>query len=952
MENFAVSLGRFIKPTETVVASLLAVEVLPDNEDEHGVNVLLVVVSHKDPYSGREEGGLLVLRYKRVIEHYDFRVRHTYPIRDEFSITMSQVKLPDTGIHQAVDSSTAFNLIIRADTGKIVSPRFYTTDLDRLKILLSAYKSFLEPSVAFPGDFNPSAYSWLALYLLHQLSASLPTVPLDLRMRHEPLIARLSPACAGLLGNEANDLLIVRDEWILQEAHRLSRIGKCRLKIRVGTFNVNGKNPSQDLSAWLGSQDAVNVPFSPPANQLSTLSVGDADRDPFDDINAVKESPDKPQTKGGALLVEDVYDADAAQDADMLVLGFQELDLSTEALLYSTSTLKEDAWCSSIFASLGEKAVLYTKLASHQLVGMLVVVLVKKSLEACFSNIQTCAVGAGIMGIMGNKGGTAVRLEFTAPQPPSTQVDGQQETPTEKTQAERARESGPIGLTFVNAHLAAYDDMVERRNADFADLSKRMVFDAVFRIEKEGDLNAPNPEPVDVDPPVTSIYNSDALFWMGGECSQSHSPSAHLESVIDLNYRLDLLDGDVREILQASYWSNKIETLLKYDQLKNSMLKNKAFHHFSEPPIYHTPSYRYGSGATDSLGYDLKRRPAWCDRILFMDSPAATVSPTEYWCHREITLSDHRPVSASFSIDIDVYDRRLKHQQFRKLYRQLAIFETPDHMQGYTEISLSSSTIELEQFSATHLEDDYFGMHWQGKHAQPSSCPSGWVEHRLVKICDEVDLVIPSHLSSAPPWLKVQPSSGLLLSGQSEDIEITALVDDELAVSMNFGDRKLYATLVLHAFMGKDKFISVSAEYHRTCFATTMSILGRLPCPVRNVASLGDLLPASQSLPKEFSRLITYLMTYGTETDDLFIAAADEDVLAIIRECIDTGRDFPDPGTLQITHAVAQTLIQLMDSLQEPVFPYALHTRCTQATSREQAFELLDGLTADVVNVS
>jgi phosphatidylinositol-bisphosphatase len=48
-------------------------------------------------------------------------------------------------------------------------------------------------------------------------------------------------------------------------------------------------------------------------------------------------------------------------DPDMLVLGFQELDLSTEALLYSTGAMREDAWCLAIFAGLGEKAVLYEK---------------------------------------------------------------------------------------------------------------------------------------------------------------------------------------------------------------------------------------------------------------------------------------------------------------------------------------------------------------------------------------------------------------------------------------------------------------------------------------------------------------------------------------------------------------------------------------------------------------
>ena len=45
----------------------------------------------------------------------------------------------------------------------------------------------------------------------------------------------------------------------------------------------------------------------------------------------------------------------------MFVLGFQELDLSTEALLYSTRTTREDAWCAAVLAGLGEKAAGYRK---------------------------------------------------------------------------------------------------------------------------------------------------------------------------------------------------------------------------------------------------------------------------------------------------------------------------------------------------------------------------------------------------------------------------------------------------------------------------------------------------------------------------------------------------------------------------------------------------------------
>ena len=48
-------------------------------------------------------------------------------------------------------------------------------------------------------------------------------------------------------------------------------------------------------------------------------------------------------------------------DPDILVLGFQELDLSAGALLYSSETTREDAWCVAVFAGLGEKAELYQK---------------------------------------------------------------------------------------------------------------------------------------------------------------------------------------------------------------------------------------------------------------------------------------------------------------------------------------------------------------------------------------------------------------------------------------------------------------------------------------------------------------------------------------------------------------------------------------------------------------
>ena len=63
------------------------------------------------------------------------------------------------------------------------------------------------------------------------------------------------------------------------------------------------------------------------------------------------------ETNEKSPLRADTYDP----DPDMFVLGFQELDLSAEALIYYASTVREDAWCLAIFAALGEKAIKYEK---------------------------------------------------------------------------------------------------------------------------------------------------------------------------------------------------------------------------------------------------------------------------------------------------------------------------------------------------------------------------------------------------------------------------------------------------------------------------------------------------------------------------------------------------------------------------------------------------------------
>jgi phosphatidylinositol-bisphosphatase len=74
-------------------------------------------------------------------------------------------------------------------------------------------------------------------------------------------------------------------------------------------------------------------------------------------IPVLLEPPDVPTI----AVSEKSSFVDSEVEPDVLVLGFEELDLSTEALLYSTSTVREDAWTGAILAALGEKAEMYEK---------------------------------------------------------------------------------------------------------------------------------------------------------------------------------------------------------------------------------------------------------------------------------------------------------------------------------------------------------------------------------------------------------------------------------------------------------------------------------------------------------------------------------------------------------------------------------------------------------------
>ncbi|KJA23929.1 hypothetical protein HYPSUDRAFT_136984 [Hypholoma sublateritium FD-334 SS-4] len=936
-------------PDEARVVLEAAVVTTSENQDPHNRRIL-AVVSHKEDWDLTEEGCLFVCKYKAGANGRaeELDVQRVLPIYGQFSVVIGQMRRGSSARPPSISSKvppeqprTVMTLDITPAEGPTHLPTYYTGDVHTLKAFVTECRrlkdgSDVEANAVINLASSTTHFSWLKPYFeKHSTIATLTSMPEDLRQINRPLLDRLSPSCAGFLGDEHSDAQMIRDDWVRNKAREMSRVGRRRLSLRLGTFNVNGKMPSQDLSPWvrrsvnLGDHNAGpgggnSRPELPPMKNMSPLSLGGVARNPFNwGVHVTPRTPTMPSSPqqldhGGKPLRVDLSDP---EDPDLLVVGFQELDLSAEALIYSTGTVREDAWCLAVFAALGEKAVSYEKLISKQLVGMLIVIFVKKSLKDCFGDIRTSAAGAGILGVMGNKGGTAIRVMFTPP-------------PNSSAEKSALRSPCPTSLTFVNAHLAAFDDMADKRNSDFQELSRRLSFEGIettsfpLTPDAEGSNDRANIEPPTSPgtgaPPTVSVYETDVLFWMG-----------------DLNYRVDINDAEIRKVIADKEWVNglKIEALLRFDQLKKSMESKKAFEGFIEAPITHLPTYRFSSGiAADKMGYDFKRKPAWTDRILYMHHPKCRVEQLSYTGHTQIMLSDHRPVAADFLVDVDLYDVALLRANVRKLLNDVHHLEGEiTHERGGLQIS--NTYIDFENVSYGVPLERTISI----RNTSKSPCAFRFVP---------VQLDAPIH----PEWLSIHPKTGVLLPNETTNIVLMAQIDNKVASILNLRPKDLSGNLILHTVMGKDSFISVSGEYQYTCFANKLSRLTRLRGPIRSLGLPSDLLPENNAInaPREIMRLVNWMMSNFGNSDSMFLHSANATTVKTIIECLDTGNEFPyppDTTSPDISVAFASTLLAFLESLPESIIPAPLHRRCLEMASRDEAFELLEELAPASVNV-
>jgi endonuclease/exonuclease/phosphatase family metal-dependent hydrolase len=193
---------------------------------------------------------------------------------------------------------------------------------------------------------------------------------------------------------------------------------------------------------------------------------------------------------------------------------------------------------------------------------------------------------------MGNKGGTVVAFTFH-----------------------------DSSLCFVNTHLAAHQDKVERRNADVAEVIRGI------KLGHKGKYD------------ILNQYHH--VFWMG-----------------DLNYRLDFGDqGEAKKPSEEQFNKmvkmvddKKFGELFEHDQLAKSMGEKKVFVGFQEGKCNFPPTFKVLRN--ENLVYSEKRSPAWCDRILWKSMPGleGDIKQSEFNAAIKIMSSDHKPVYGVFAL--------------------------------------------------------------------------------------------------------------------------------------------------------------------------------------------------------------------------------------------------------------------------------------------------------------
>lgn len=184
---------------------------------------------------------------------------------------------------------------------------------------------------------------------------------------------------------------------------------------------------------------------------------------------------------------------------DIFAIGFQEIvDLNASNIM-AASTDNAKLWAEELQRVISRDHN-YVLLTSQQLVGVCLYIFIRPQHAKYIRDVAVDCVKTGLGGATGNKGAVAIRCVVYG-----------------------------TSICFVCAHFAAGQNQVTERNADYAEITRKIAF-----------------------PMGRTLKSHDYVFWCG-----------------DFNYRIDMDKDEMKDLIKQ----NQLQPVLDNDQLKVSIFR-------------------------------------------------------------------------------------------------------------------------------------------------------------------------------------------------------------------------------------------------------------------------------------------------------------------------------------------------------------------------------------------
>uniref|UniRef100_H2YK76 Rho-GAP domain-containing protein n=1 Tax=Ciona savignyi TaxID=51511 RepID=H2YK76_CIOSA len=247
-------------------------------------------------------------------------------------------------------------------------------------------------------------------------------------------------------------------------------------------------------------------------------------------------------------------------------------------------------------------------------------------------------------------------------------------------------------------------------------------------------------------------------------------------------------------------------------------------------------------------------------------------------------ISDHKPVSSLFNIDVKVINQVSDRKVYNIYIMEMEEIRRLDRMENewLPTMTLSQHTLEFETVKF-----------------QQAVIRSVEIENTGQTPCHFEFIGKLGETQFCKPWLSISKPKGYVLPGDKQDIEFEIYVNKTTSPSLNSREDRIEDILILH-------LCKINPWDNRTDDSAVLNV------------------------PKELWRILDHLYHNARYQPDLFQQPGLHEEMKLIQENLDTQLPTvgnPLPGS---NHSVAEALLIFLEALPEPVIPFNVYPACME----------------------